>query len=426
MIFDRENFVRIIFLELLSITPLLIILGNVVPPFPIKIHFLGFGLTFLVALYLILINPTKKWIAYFGLLFLVVQVFLDQWHIKDLIDFFFGPFVLVIAIDLVANKRIPMSLMLKYEKRYFTLMWVPVLIAVFQYFHLLPLTFWNATYVNSAIIDGVYYPRPNGFLYHGAELSVILCFTSIHLFFKKEQQSFWLLLFLILASLLTYFKAVSGCIILIFLFYITFVNRGSLSQFRIIDRKRIFAYGSLLAAVIVPFLFYYFKSVYEKTGYYFLPQLLTGRGSIWNVYIDSIKEFSFWNYLFGKGIGSPFELFQTFASPKNWWPLTVSDHLKDTYDPHNAILSIFLNTGLLGFVFMFVLYKIIYTQVSKLAPSAAWNRMVFWGMFLIPLLTIGVTIPIYEMAVLWTSLAFIFIRWNAYGNPNEPINLSET
>ena len=423
IVFDRKNIAHLIFLELISITPLIIILGNIVPPFPIKIHFIGMGLIFLNALWILMTNAHKKWVLYVAGFFVLIQIAFNFLDIKNVIDFFFGPFVLIVMLDLLVNNKVPRVLLDKYQKRFYRLLFIPITIAVLQFFGIFPITFWNADYVNYSYQNGLAIPRPNGFLYHGAELSIIICFVALFQYFKSETKSFWMLLLLIAITLTTYFKAILGCVSLLFLFYLTFVNRGVLSSFRVVSKKRIFGYGVVLLLVFGVFVFQFLSTVHHYTGYYFPSQLLTGRGAIWNIYLDAIKEYSFWNYLFGSGMGSGPRLFYEYASPKTWYWLTVRSKLAiDALDPHNAILSVFVNSGVAGLAFFFFLFNMIFNQIKKWRPSEKWNKKVFIAIFVIPLLTIGVTIPIYEMAIFWVCLGFLFYKWCFYTDNENKVN----
>jgi len=412
----RAENMQIILLELLTVSPIIIILGNIVPPFPIKIHFIGFGFIFLISIWLLIINPSKKWILYVAVLYGIVQLALNNLAFKGIIDYFFGPFILIVMLDLIIYERLPIVLLEKYQKRFYTLLWVPVIIAILQYFNIIPITFWNATYINYSYATDIPTPRPNGFLYHGAELSIIICFIGLYQYFKSESESFWMLLIIIVISLMTYFKAIVGCTIGLFLFYITYVNRGALSYFTFISKKRIFAYGVLFLIIAGGIGYQYFKTVYHYTDYIFPHDMLTGRGAIWNIYIDAIKEYTWFNYLFGSGIDSYREVFREYASADNFYPLKYG--LKkseiELFDTHNAILSVFVNSGIIGLLFFIFLFKIIYTQIKEWSPSVKWNKNVYFAVFLIPLGTIGVTIVIYEMAIFWVCLGFLFYRWKFY------------
>ncbi|MEQ8625213.1 MAG: O-antigen ligase family protein [Vicingaceae bacterium] len=415
ILLDRNNIVEVLMLEIISFTPVVIILGNLVPPFPLKFHFYFFGLAFLCAMWILIKTASKKWVLYFAGFYLILQPMLGNWDVKSFIDFFFGPFVLLIMIDLWVNNKIPKKLLLRYQKRFYYLLWVPVIIAVLQFFEILPLTFWNATYVNSAKIDGVYIPRPNGFLYHGSELSIIICFLTLFQLFKPEKESFWRFILLFFICIATYFKSITACVLLIFLYYLFFINSGSLSKFKLISKKRIYWYGGLILIVSIAIAVQYFYTVYKFTSNPFPNSMLTGRGGIWNVYLEGIKDFTFWNYLFGSGIGSAFEIFKDYAV-QTYAPLIdiKKSEITVLHDTHNAVLSIFVNSGIIGVLFIAFIFKMIYSLIISLPPSKKWNQKIFIAVFLIPLFTIGITINMYEMAIIWPCIGFLFYKWYSY------------
>jgi len=409
----KHNVIHLIFLELVSLTPILIILGNIVPPFPLKIHHIGFGLIFLISLYALLSNPFKKWILYIALIFTLIQFTHSQWHVKGLIDYFFGPFALILMFDILVNKKLPKDTLLKYERRFYKLLWIPIIISTLQFFGILPITFWNATYINYAFFGDIMIPRPNGFLYHGSELSILICFLALFQFFKKEQKAFWMLLLVILFGVMTYFKAVTGCLILIFLYYISFVNRGTLSKFRILSKKQIIAYMSLGLVFTSIIAFRYFSLIYQHTGDIFYSEMLTGRGAIWNIFLEKVSDFTWWNYLFGNGMGSSFDIFKDYATPITWPRLALKPNDTD-YDTHNVLLSVFINSGIIGIAFFIFLFKMIFNQCKTWLISSKWNKIVFIGVIFIPLFTIGITIPIFENAIFWICLGFLLYRWKFY------------
>ncbi len=420
-VLTKNNTIHLLFLELVSITPILIILGNVVPPMPIKIHHMGLGIIFLIMVWALISDPYKKWMLYVAGAFTIIQITHEQWYLKGLIDYFFGPFALLLLLDILVNQKLPKATLRKYERRFYYLLWVPIGIAVLQYFNIMPIKFWNATYVNFAYFGSLAIPRPNGLLYHGSELSVIICFVALYQFFKKENNAIWMLLLIIAAAFMTYFKALMGCIVLLFLYYIIFVNRGVLSQFKLISKKRLIFIIACALLVIIGVAIQFFSVVYYYSGYIFPRDMLTGRGAIWNIYFERIKEFSFWNYLFGNGMGSSFDIFADYATADTWYLLAADPNADTDYDTHNAVLSIFINSGIVGLGFIFFLFRMVWNQIKKWAPGTSWNKTVFFGIFIVPLFTIGITIPIYENAIFWISLGFLIHRWKFYTDDEKTV-----
>ena len=113
-------------------------------------------------------------------------------------------------------------------------------------------------------------------------------------------------------------------------------------------------------------------------------------------------------------MGSGFDVFRAYATPENFYPLARNPILRHAYDPHNVFLSVFINSGLVGITLFIYLFKMVYTQIKQWGPSAKWNKTVFVAVFILPLFTIGITIPIYEMAVFWACLSFLIFRWKFY------------
>ncbi|MAC96407.1 MAG: hypothetical protein CMC96_13005 [Flavobacteriales bacterium] len=380
------------------------ILGNVVPPFPLKVHFITFGITFLLICLFLAQYQSKKWILYFTLFYFVLQLFLNGFHLKDFIDFFFGPFVFLSLIDLLFNNRLEKATLWKYQKRFFMLLWIPMLISFLQFIELFPLTFWNATYINYSEVNGALTPRANGFLYHGSELSVIIFFVAVKQFIRKSKYFFVISIFILVIAYGTYYKALTITILLLIIYYYTVVNPLKLFKWtnRLFRKDKILYLITFLLSLVGLTLVVY-KTQIQSTKELFSPQLLTGRGAIWNVYLQAVSNFSFWEYFFGAGIGSESTLFQKSATPELYFPLKVNPNTDLTPDAHNAIFTLFLNAGILGILFYFLLFKIIYT---KIAQNLYLKKLVF-PLFIMYILPIGITITLYKKAVLWIALGFL-------------------
>lgn len=377
---------------------------------------MGFGAVFLLALYILSNDGSKKWLLYFTVFYFILQFSFKEHNFRYAIDYFFGPFVILVMLDIIVNRRLPSNLLKRYYKRFYLLLWLPIIIAIFQYFEVLPLTFWNATYVNATLVDGVSVSRVNGFLYHGSELSIIICYVCLFQYFRTETKAFWMLLLLILIASITYFKTILVCTILIFIHYMLFVNKGPLSQYKLFSRDRIYWYGGIVLAILVALVYNTFSKIHDYTGHYFDPQMLTGRGGIWNIYIEAIKSFGIKNYLFGTGFGSEYDLFRVYANSTSYVPKGSIKKLETLYNSHNALLNIFVNAGIIGLALFFFLFKMIYNQIIQWSPSKKWNKAVFFGIFIIPLVTIGMTIVIYETAIIWPCLGFLLFRWYFHHN----------
>ncbi len=372
------------------------------------------GIIFLCALVLLFESKYRESVFILSAILIASQFVLNFWDIKNIIDFLFGPFVLIILFDLLINKKVPELMLLKYQKRFYYLLWLPIGIGVLQYFDLLPITFWNASYVNYSYSGEVPIPRPNGFLYHGSELSIIICFVALFQFFNKNKVGFLLFIAIILIAYTTYFKAILGCVLALFFVYLLFKSKKIRQMLSGISDKIIIVSSLFFGLMVVIATAYYLNLSYKNTGYFFDPQLMTGRGAIWNIYTDAISDYSILNYMFGSGIGSGPELFTTYASAKNYYILSIGLPLEVAYDAHNAILSLFVNSGFFGLVSFIFLGIFIFKNVIKWQNDARRNKYLFFVFMLIPIFTIGITIPLFDMAIIWPCLGFLLIKWKCY------------
>lgn len=401
----------ILFLELLSLSPIFMILGNVVPPFPLKVHFITFGLTFLLICLFLSQYRSKKWLIYVAIFYFLLQFFLSGFHLKDFIDFFFGPFVFVSMLDIYINGRVSKDTLFKYQKRFFLLMWVPMIISLLQYFDISPLTFWNATYINYSKVDGIETPRPNGFLYHGSELSIIIFFVAVKQLFLPKKQFIIIILLIGVIAYGTYYKALTATIVLLTIYYFTVVSPVRFFKWtkQLINRDK-YLYIAIFILSIIGLAIILYKSQVQGVKELFNPQLLTGRGSMWNIFLQAVKDFTLWEYLFGAGIGSEYFLFEKYATPQLFYPLKVDPNSDITYDSHNALFSIFLNVGIIGFAFLYLLFRICHKQLNKL-KNITKNKAIYFAIFALPLFTIGITIPYFKNAIFWITLSFIVHYW---------------
>lgn len=401
----------VIFLELLSLSPIFMILGNVIPPFPLKVHFITLGITFLLICLFLIQYQSKKWLIYLAVFYFILQFFLNGFHLKDFIDFFFGPFVFLTLIDLLFNNRIEKGALWKYQKRFFMLLWVPMSISFLQFIEILPLTFWNATYINYSEVDGVLTPRTNGFLYHGSELSIIIFFIGVKQLVRPQKYFLAFSLIILFIAYGTYYKALTATIILLIVYYYVFIRPLSFFNWaQVIFKYEKKLYGMLLLFAIFSLLtFLYFIKIKEEKEI-FDPELLTGRGAIWNVYLQAVKDFSFFEWMFGAGIGSEPILFEEYSTPELFYPLQVNPESDLTPDGHNALLSTFLNAGVLGVLLYSFLFKMLYYQVGRL-KDVIRSRAVFFLVFIVTVFTIGVTIPFFKNAIYWIALGFFVHDW---------------
>jgi len=290
-------------------------------------------------------------------------------------------------------------------------LWVPMVISVLQFLNLFPLTFWNATYVNYSIVEGVKTARANGFLYHGSELSVVIFFVAVKQLIRKQKYFLPLSLFILIIAYATYYKALTAAIVLMIVYYYTIINPLKIFSWTkgYFIRDKLL-YQSLLLITLFGVLFLVYKIQVQEVKELFDPQLLTGRGAIWNVYLQAIKEFSLPEWIFGAGIGSESLLFKHYATAELYFPLKVDSNSNLSPDGHNAILSTFLNVGFLGILLYIFLFKLVHSQM-KLLKEKTKARATFFLVFIVAIITVGVTIPIFKNAIYWIALSFTVYNW---------------
>ena len=409
----------IIFLELASVSPLLIMLGNLLPPVGLKIHYYFFGLLFLLSILWVAASASKKWLMYAMLFYLAIQFTFQHWDIKSFVDFFFGPFALTVLLDILWKNELDKETKKRYLNRFIVMAAIPTSIAVLQFFGLLPLRFLEAQYVNEIIKDGVRIGRPNGFLYHGSELCIIIFFLAAMQTFERPRRALFGLAVMLGCAISTRFKSITATLLILIGYYLLYLSQGAFYHLRIMSRKRLLSYGFVAAGILTWVAYDYSKMVYSYTQSWFVPTFLNGRGSIWNIYIEGIKDYTWWNYLFGSGVGSEFSIFNSYATPKLFWPLTVDPVLHVSYGTHNSVLGIFISTGLVGLAFIFFYFFVIYQDAKRYLQSKQ-IKLKFMALTILPVFTFGITIPVFEMAIYWTLFGFTMYYWHLREDDTVP------
>ncbi|MGB0403688.1 MAG: hypothetical protein ACPGEG_06275 [Salibacteraceae bacterium] len=399
------------FFELVSLSPIAIVLGNLLPPIGLRIHYFLFGILFIISCIWLASNAHKKWILYVSGFYLIVQATLWEWNIKSYIDFFFGPFILMVLLDIYWKNLIPTKKLKEYTNRFVILAMVPISIAVLQFIGILPFQFLDADYVNFRIYsDGTRTPRPNGFLYHGSELCIIIYYMAVMQIHRNAKLALPLLGLFLFFGYTTLYKSILGTLIILILFYIVFIDRQVFGKIKVWTANRLYSYLSFGTLLVAAILIGYFSIVYSYTGRFFHDQLLTGRGAIWNIYFEGIKDFSVWNVLFGSGVGSEFSIFKNYATPELFYPLRISPILYDVHGTHNTLLSIFINSGIVGVGFIISIFYFIFKDLNGLIKDRQFKKKVI-AFIIIPVFTFGITIPILEMAIFWPLIGFSIILW---------------
>jgi len=387
------------------------ILGNILPPIPIKVHQFGFGIALIFGLFILSFFRNGHWLTLGSVVFLAIQFSLGM-HINpiEVFDFLFGPTMLMSVAVIMENQLLSREELRSARKRFFTLAFVPLTIACLQYFDLLPIKFLNATYVNHSSTKGTHIERINGFFYHGNELVVLSYFLALNMAFGKSsgRAIFWLIM-LILFSIMTLYKSLIVTSIIILGYFVLVLNKKVASM---LSRIPTWSYLLMLCSVLIGagyFLAQFIQSNYIFYGLPFKREMLTGRGGIWTVYLYAIEDFTWFQHFFGAGIGSEPIVFGEHMTPKAFYPMQANPKTTIRPHPHNPWLGYYINAGWVGILFLIALLKLCYTQYKKLKTGSL--EIAFALAFLVlPFLSFGVTIYITEMAVYWICLAFTLIN----------------
>ena len=393
-----------IFVTLLVFTPLLIIIGNISPPVgPLKVHWIFFGTLFMLSLLVMIKSRPNIEFLFILTLILIIQLIVSvNFNIKEYIDYISGPIAFIILVNIIVNEGRNRNLLKLLWSLFLLLLSIPVIIAMLQYLKILPLEFLEAKYINVTKFEGGEIQRVNGFLFHGIELSIIIffLFLNIAVMAKTIKKYFFFLLMIVME----YVIIIKSAILLAIAFFV---------YHALIIEKR-FKPLKLLIVVIIsvaafPILFRLIPDLqldrfqYDFENKLFDPQLFTGRGRIWNVYIKAISNFDIWQILFGSGFGSFPIIFKQNATSDLWHLARWTPH------PHNQLLDYFINGGL---VWIFLISFVFYTQYKKLKVIFVNNqsfKKYYWGIVLLPIFIVGLTHPIMNMFIYWSCLGFTMV-----------------
>ncbi len=392
---SKFNLFNVLFVVLFifSITPILNVIGNVLPAIGgLKINFyIYFIPLFLIFLTFFLINP-KKIILLLLSLFFLSYLWVD-YSFKSLVENSYGYILILILFtflrlnqDIVKFKVLVLVFRIS--------LFIPIIISVFQYFGVIPLEFLNAKYVNTGYdFDGNAVYRINGFYYHGLELALSILFSYIIEIYLNKSRLFRIILFFVYG----------------FFIYITMIKMSAaiflgISLYPIFFNSKIrFFLARNLSFFIYTLLFIFFSLLFLLISNYLVMDLefLTGRGAIWTIYFLAIKEYSILNYIFGFGFGSSDTLFNIGLSLFPSWFLP--DWVPDA---HNTFLSLFLSGGILFLYFFFYFFKIYFQYI--LSINYSFNMFVVYSLVVLIFL-FGNTIVLESMSLFWVGLAFLLI-----------------
>lgn len=402
----RKNIIELMLLEFLCYVPIAIILGNILPPLGfLKVHWIYIGVVFLITIASLFKNKHTHDLLFLIFVFAIVQYFIAiKFSLPDFIDFISGPLLFVAVVNICISDKLNLNQIRRYRKKILIGFSIPIMIAFLQLLNIIPLEFLNATYVNVTLYGSEIIERVNGFLFHGIELTIIIFFFFANLgLLASHFKMYFLLAAMIFFEFITIIK--SGILTAI-------IYAGFFSYF--IDR-RLRSFKSILIACIIVFGFSYIyilipdikerRFTFDKRSFKFEDQLFTGRGLIWNTYIEGIKDFTLPQIFFGAGYGSAPVIFNRHligsVAQREWSP-----------GPHNQLLELFINGGLFA---VWLIYLILRKQYKKLNLIFSLDRSQFLKYYLaivlIPLFAMGITAPIMSMYIYWCGLSTVILSF---------------
>lgn len=399
------------FLDIISFAPVLMMLGNILPPLVLKVHQVAFGLAFVFAILTLSFFKKGQIYLLIVLAFNVAQLLMNQTlHAVEVFDFFFGPSVLFTLIMILQNDMLTREELRMRRKWFFSAALLPVIIASLQYFGIIPLTFLNATYVNDVLVDGKLLDRINGFFYHGNELVVLSFFLFMNLAYGKSNSRAFLWLSTLLGfAILTRYKSLMATSAALLIYYVFTINRFGGRLLKTIPKWVFVTAATAIAVAIISFVYLHIRDNYRLFGMPFQRTLLTGRGGIWTVYFASVADFSFWQHLFGGGIGSEGDQFASHVTAAAFYPKEMDPNSTIRPHPHNPWLGYYVNAGLLGILYMvYMLNK--WMKQFRENKHVSLERAYAFAVLILPFLTFGVTIYITDMAIYWICLGFTLIN----------------
>lgn len=403
MIIKRNILFEVILLELLCYVPLAIIAGNVLPPLgSLKFHWIYIGFVFLITVLVLIKNNRATGLFLLIVLFAAIQKAIAiEFSIKEFIDFISGPLLFIALVDTVCYSELQLETWRYYRKKFLIFAAVPIIIAILQFFKMIPLEILNANYVNITVFGSEKIERVNGYLFHGIELAVIIAFFFINLALLASNIKVYLL-FLVMIVLEFITKIKSG--ILTSITYLGFFTYFIDERFKfvktIVFTSFIIAGASFIYILVPDIKMQRFD--FDPSNFKFKDQLFTGRGFIWNIYMKGIKQMSLGQVLFGFGYGSAPELFRQNS-------IGTIAFAKTAPGPHNQFLELFVNGGLFALWFMYFMLQNQYRKLKLLLNNHSLLFKYYWGIILIPLFIMGLTAPIMSMFVYWCGMSFVII-----------------
>lgn len=397
----KKYFLEYLLLELLCYVPIAIIAGNILPPIGfLKIHWLYIGLVFICTFLTLSKRTSMNGAFLLIIIFFIIQAFTSiRLSLPAFIDFVSGPLLLIAIVNITISGNLDLYVLRRYRKKILACLSIPITIAFLQYLKILPLELLNASYVNQTIYGTEVLDRVNGFLYHGVELSIIIFFFFANVaMFTSYIMTYLMLGAMMLFQFMTLIKAAILTSLVYTGYYAYLIDRRFWSFKSLAIGAAIFL-GASYVYILVPDLSEK-RFTFDVQDLRFEDQLFTGRGFIWNAYIDGIRRsFSFVHVLFGGGFGSAPDVFRAGLfgeEPPNGW----------SAGPHNLLLELFVNGGLFSIWFVAFILRAQYRKLARyFARDSRLFKIYFLGLLFIPILIMGITSPIMSMFIYWCGLS---------------------
>lgn len=391
-----------------AVTPFLLILGNIAPPLGgFKLHWFSNGfITLLVVVSLFFLLNKWKFRASFLGVFLVFNVLFGvHTNFGELLNTLSGPLILVYFI-IIVERGLLITKGLRVVLYVFLLTsMLPITIAILQFVGLLPFNIWAFNAVNITRPFGEPIQRVNGYLYHASELANIafFIFTILVVMFRRIYIAPFFVFFFLFQGILLIKSSIGGFLIL------TMYLVASPIAFKWEVKRVVGILGLLIVALLYILagdeIMYMLQSKFgtDKKQFYLPPDIFTGRGRIWSIYIYGIlKYFNPLNYLFGGGFGCGKYMFDLILpDTKIAWVAEFTPH------PHNEFLHLFVNGGV---IFM-GLYVYIYHWAARVIKKFNTTPYGLIPVTLIVFITAGMTVPISDRFVFWLSFSFLLIAF---------------
>lgn len=379
-----------VILYCIALVPAGIIMGNLLPPIAmgLKIHWVLNGLIVLLML-LVNIERGLLFAAYGIIVFFGTRLFVgDNMAIDDFMNYIAGPLFILYLINLRMTPAIRRTLH-KSITIFLILCSIPMTIAVLQFLGVVPHNILYFDHINVGIgFLGDHRIRPNGFLYHPSELSIILI-NFIYIYYIRYRHLAGSIVVVNVVSYVLFLKSpmINAWISSLFLLMYRYQNK----LLRFITPFYVSTFAIAVTGIYIIIIFYDFRNL----GFTFENDFLTGRGGIWNTYLYAISNLQVFQYLFGN-FYNYMHIFYDYSHIFNW-------HRGGSH-PHNQFLDIFFQGGILGLaLYIYAFYRLI----GFIRTRVRGYRIYLYFTIFLPMFTIGITTPMMDRFVYWCGIFFL-------------------